>query len=61
VVMAVIVMRGSTGAGFRCERTLLLLGGLKHKSKNAGHDDEYRCKNGYLHWNESSGCTSIPR
>jgi hypothetical protein len=59
--MAVIVVRGSSRAGFRRQGALLLFGGLKRKPKDACDDDEYRCNNGYFHWNGSSGCTSIPR
>ena len=60
-MMAVIAVRVPARSRLGGQRPLLLFGGLKHKAQNSRADDEYCCKNGYLHLDGSSGCMSITR
>jgi hypothetical protein len=47
--VAVIVVRVTSSAGFRRERTQLIFSGLENESKNTGSEHECHCNNSNFH------------
>ena len=47
--VAMIVVRVTSRAGFRRERTLLIFSGLENESKNTRSQHETDCENGNFH------------
>jgi hypothetical protein len=47
--VAVIVVRVTSRAGFRRERTLLIFSGFENESKNTRGEHECHCNNGNFH------------